>query len=478
MATAELEGSESRLRRLQPLVMVLVATQFLNIVNLSSVSIALPDIAGDLGLTEANLPWVMSAYGMTFAGFLLVGGRAADVLGRRKVLAFGFAVFALGAALAAVATGSLLFVVARGLQGVGAATMIPASLAILTSAFPDRRERSKALAEFAAGGAVGFATGLLLGGTATGSLGWRWVFALTVPPSVLLLVLTFVLVRPEHEDEERADGGIDLPGALTATAGLLALTFGFTNAGKEGWVAPVTLGALAGGVALLGLFLRRQARVADPVMPLDVWRRPNFAAILGVGVCLYAAWTSVIYYLALLLQRVLGYSPMGAAAALLPLAVGGLVGTTVVGRVLPKTGPKPVLAAGLAACAAGVWLMSVVDNDTGYWPFIFAAMVVAVLGNSASFVAANVTSLAGAEPEDQGLVSGLFFTSLMVGGSVGLAVVNAVAGSPGGGGSAEDLLPTYQAAFRTACGFLVAAVVVTIVFVRTASSKEDVVEES
>jgi EmrB/QacA subfamily drug resistance transporter len=456
--------------------MVLVATQFLNIVNLSSVSIALPDIAEDLGLSDANLPWVMSAYGMTFAGFLLVGGRAADVLGRRKVLAFGFAVFGLAAALAAVSTTPLLFVVARALQGVGAATMIPASLGILTTAFPDRGERSKALAEFAAGGAVGFATGLLLGGAVTGALGWRWVFVLTVPPCVVLLVLTFVLVRPES-DEDKADGRVDVPGALTATAGLLALTFGFTNAGKEGWLAPATLAALAVGVALLGLFLRLQARADDPLMPLGVWRRPNFAAILGIGVCLYAAWTSVIYYLALLLQRVLGYSPTGAAVALLPLAVGGLVGTTIVGRVLPKTGPKPVLVAGLSACAVGVGLMSLVAIDTRYWPFIFAVMVLAVLGNSASFVSANVTSSAGVDPDDQGLVSGLFFTSLMVGGSVGLAVVNAVAGSPAEGGSGEELLPSYQAAFRTACGFLVIGVIATIVFVRSASSKEDVVEE-
>jgi len=291
----------------------------------------------------------------------------------------------------------------------------------------------------------------------------------------VLLILTFVLVRESHE-EEKADGRVDLPSAFTATGGLLGLTFAFTNAGKDGWLAPATLAGLAVGVALLALFLRLQARTDDPLLPFSVWRRPNFAAILGVGVCFYAAWTSVIYYLALSFQRVLGFSPTVAAGALLPLAIGGLIGTTVVGRVLPRTGPKPLLVGGLSVCAVGVGLMSLIRIDTAYWPFIFAAAVVAVLGNSFAFVSANVTASAGVEPEDQSLISGLFFTSLMVGGSVGLAVVSAVAGAPSGGGSPEELLPAYQAAFRTAAGILVLGVVVTLVFVRTASSKEAVVE--
>ena len=451
--------TRSRVHRPLPLAVVLCSTQFLNIVNLSSVSIALPDIAGDLGFGEANLPWVISAYALTFAGFLLVGGRAADLAGRRRILVMGFAVFAAFELVAAVATGPGMLIAARGVQGIGAALMIPASLGILTAAFVEQGERSRALAAFGVGGAAGYAVGLLLGGVVTDALGWRWVFGFMVVPTVALIALSLALVPPDPSDGH-AHGRLDLPGAVAATAGLLGLIFALTNARTAGWGAVGTLLPLAAGVGLLVVFLRLQARATDPLMPFSVWRRPNFGAVMAIGVCLYAAWNGVTYFLVLTLQRVLDYSPTGAAVALLPLVAGGVVGSSVAGLLLPRTGPKPILLLGLSVYLAAIGLMALISRDSTYWLHIFVAISLANLGNSCTMVATNVTALSGVAPDERSLAGGLFTTSLQVGNGLGLAVISAVAAASGPG-----LLPAYQAAFRTALGIAVLGIVIALVFV-------------
>lgn len=446
--------------------MLLCSTMLLNILNLSSVNIALPDIAADLGFSEATLPWVISAYALTFAGFLLVGGRVADLLGRRKVLAAGFATFGTFTLLDAVATSPGMLIAARGLQGIGAAITIPAALGILTNIFSEGGERSRAVAAFAAAGAVGFACGLILGGLVTDALGWRWVFGLTVPPIALLCALTFVLLTPDpaggHED-----GKVDLPGALTATLGLLGLVFALTNAAGAGWGAPSTLVALVAGIALLALFLRLQSRVREPLMPLAIWALPNFGPVMAIAFCMYAAWVGVNFFLALTLQNVLGYSPTEAALALLPLAIVGLIGSTVAGRLLPRTGAKRLLTAGLSLYVGGIVLVALIDGDSSYWFHIFAAVTLPVAGNSLTWVASSVTALADAAPHEQSLVGGMFNTSLQVGGGLGLAVMSAVAAIqvvPGAAGDA--LLPAYHAALWVAVAIAAVALLVAVVFVR------------
>lgn len=448
------------------------STQFLNVANISSVNIALPDIAADLGFSAATLPWVVSAYLLTFAGFLLVSGRIADLVGRRKVLTIGFAIFAVCTLADAVAVNPQMLVAARAVQGIGAAATIPAALGILTSTFTEASARSRAVAAFGAAGAVGFASGLILGGVVTGPLGWRWVFGLTLAPAVLLLALTFRFV-PRDATSSLAKGRVDVIGALTATTGLLGLVFALTNASRSGWGSPGTLIALTGGVVLLGAFLWRQARVPEPLMPLNLWRRPNLAAVMVIGFCLFAAWVGANFFLVLTLQRVLGYSAGEAAMALLPLALGGLIFATLAGRLLPRTGPKPLLLVGLTVYVAGLGLMATIDTGTTYWPHILVAILLAVAGNSITFVAANVVALAHARLDEQSLVGGLFNTGMQVGGGLGLAIMSAVAAGQIASGSSTGaaLLSGYQAAFWTAAGIAALGLLVTAAFLRTAGSK-------
>lgn len=442
---------------------------FLNILTLSSVNIALPDIAAELGFSAATLPWVISAYALTFAGFLLVGGRVADLLGRRKILVVGFGTFTTFTVVDALAKSPEMLIAARGLQGIGAAITIPAALGILAVTFGEGAERSRALAAFAAAGAVGFGFGLILGGVVTDALGWRWVFGLTAPPVAVLLALTFVLVPPDPD--VRARGRIDLPGALSATAGLLCLVFALTNAGDVGWSAPVTLIAMGSGVALLALFLTLQARVREPLMPFHVWALPNFAAVMAIAFLLYAAWTGVIFFLALTLQKVLSYSPTEAGLALLPIAIGGYVGSTLAGRLLPRTGPRRLLTLGLTLYITGIVLMTFIDSGSGYWPLIFAAVTLVIAGNSLTFVSATATALAHSTAGEESLLGGLFNTSVQVGGGLGLAVVSAVAATriaPGASGDA--LLPGYHAAFWTAAAIAAVGLAATVLFVRETPS--------
>lgn len=447
------------------LLALLCSTMFLNILNLSSVNIALPDIAADLGFSDASLPWVISAYALTFAGFLLVGGRVADLVGRRKVLVAGFAIFTVFTVVDALATSPAMLIAARGLQGIGAAITIPAALGILAVTFGEGAARSRALGAFAAAGAVGFGCGLILGGVVTDALGWRWVFGLTAPPVAVLLALTFLLVPPDRAG--RRHGRVDLPGALSATAGLLCLVFALTNAGDTGWAAPTTLIALSAGIALLALFLGLQARVREPLMPLRVWTLPNFAPVMAIAFCLYASWTGVIFFLALTLQNVLGYSPTEAALALLPIAIGGYIGSTLAGRLLPRTGPRHLLTIGLSLYVAGIVLMAFIDGRSDYWFHIFAAVTLAIAGNSLTFVSSTVTALAHSGADEESLVGGLFNTGVQVGGGLGLAVMSAVAATridPGASG--EALLAGYRAAFWTAVVIAGVGLATTLVFVR------------
>jgi len=260
-------------------------------------------------------------------------------------------------------------------------------------------------------------------------------------------------------------------GAATATSGLLGLVFALTNASRSGWGSAVTLTALLGGIALLGAFLLVQARVRDPLMPLGIWRRPDLATVMVIGFCLFAAWVGGNYFLVLTLQRVLDYSATEAAMALLPLAVGGLIGATLAGRLLSRTGAKPLLIVGLGAYSVGFALLAQIDPDSRYWPHIFTAVVLTVAGNSVTFVAANVVALSHAGPDEQSLVGGLFNTGMQIGGGLGLAIMSVVAASRIGGRTSDvALLVGYQAAFWTAGGIAVLALLIATALIRPRTS--------
>lgn len=452
------------------LLVAMCSTQFLNVASISSVNIALPDIADSLNFSPATLPWVVSAYLLTFAGFLLVSGRAADLLGRRKVLVTGFVVFAVCAAVNALAVNAEMLIAGRAVQGIGAAASIPASLGILTSTFTEPAARSRAVAAFGAAGAVGYASGLVLGGIVTGPLGWRWTFGLTVPPALILIAVILLVVVA---DPGREPGGarVDVLGAVTSTTGLLAIVFALTNAGSAGWAATSTLATLIGGIVLLGAFALVQKTARHPLIPAGVWRRPDVVAIVVIGFCLFAAWVGTGFFLSLTLQRVLGYSAIEAALALLPLAVGGMVFATLAGRLLPRTGTKTMLVGGLTVYSAGIVLMTGFTGDTEYWPHVFVAIMLAVAGNALTYVASNVAALAHAPLGEQSVVGGLFNTALQLGGGLGLAIMGlAAATHTAAGASPEDLLAGYRVAFGTAALIAVAGLTVATLFLRSGSS--------
>lgn len=444
----------------QRLLLAVCAAPFLNLVNLSSVNLALPDIAAELAFSEAALQWVVSSYALAFAGVVLLGGRLADLYGGRRVMSAGFALFGVSALVAAVAPSAWLLVVARGLQGVGAALMVPAGLEVIGRTFRGDRERARAVASFGVGGAVGFAAGLVIGGLVTELLGWRWLLGLNAPVALALAVLVLAWVP----GREATPGTLDLPGALVSTAGLVALVYGLTGAAERGLGAPGTVAALAAAVVLLAAFLVVQARTARPLMPLRVWRAPGFAPVIAATACLYAGWVGANYFLALTLQQVLGYSAVAAALALLPIAVGGFVVSTLAGRLLPRTGARPLLIVGFTLYGLGLAVLAGIGPEWSYLA-IGPLLVLIITGQALAYVSANVAAIATAADGEQGLAGGLFNVALQVGGGVGLAVLASVSAAVNDGG--VDRLGGYQAAFWAATAITALGLAVVVAFVRS-----------
>ncbi|MGW3076249.1 MULTISPECIES: MFS transporter [unclassified Kitasatospora] len=442
---------------------VLCTAQALDIMNLSSVNMALPEMARDWNASPGQLSWVVSAYSLTFAGFLMVAGRAADLYGRRRALLCGMAVFAAASAVVWASHSLLLAVAARAVQGAGAAVTVSAALGLLGALWRTEPGRSRALGAFGAMGGVGLAFGLVVGGALAGSIGWRSMFAVNVLVVVALMAGVLALI-PADAPEDRAHGRLDLPGAALVTVGLLGLSFASTRLGGNvadgpGWAAA----ALA--VALLTGFALWQRRADQPLVPPAVWQRPNLAAALAVAVLMYAGWVGVNYFAALLLQNVLGFSPLTTGVAFLPLAVGGTLLPLAAGRLLPRLGARRLMLFGLTFYTIGLALFSLVGPGANYWAVILPLLLVLIIGLSQTFVSANVTALSGAGTGEQALAGALFNTALQVGGGLGLAVLSTVAATAG-----DDVPGGYRAAFLTAAGLSLAALLIVVVAIRSPRS--------
>ncbi|MER7847408.1 MFS transporter [Kitasatospora sp. NPDC096077] len=437
---------------------VLCTAQALDIMNLSSVNMALPAMARDWHASPGQLSWVVSAYSLMFAGFLLVAGRAADLYGRRRALLGGMAVFAAASAVVWASPSLLLAVAARAVQGAGAAVTVSAALGLIGALWREEPGRSRALGAFGAMGGVGLAFGLVVGGALAGSVGWRAMFAVNVLVVVVLVVAVLALI-PADDPGDRARGRLDLPGAALATGGLLGLSFASTRLGGDaadpaGWAAAVAAAALLAGFAL------RQRRVAEPLVPPAVWRRPNLAAALAVAVFMYAGWVGVNYFAALLLQNVLGFGPLATGAAFLPLAVGGTLLPLVAGRLVPRVGVRRLMLFGLSCSTVGLALFALVGPGADYWLVVLPILVVLIVGLSQTFVPANITALSGAGSGEQALAGAMFNTALQVGGGLGLAVLSTVATT------ADDVLTGYRAAFLTAAGLSLAGLITVLAGIR------------
>ncbi|GAA3479073.1 MFS transporter [Streptomyces yanii] len=422
--------------------------QFLVILDVSVVNVALPSMRSDLGLSAGQLQWVLNAYAIAFAGFMLLGGRAADIYGRKRMFLVGLGLFTAASLVGGFAQEGWQLLAARAAQGLGAAVLSPATLTLLTAAVPEGPARTRAIGTWMAVGAGGGAAGGLVGGALTDLLSWRWVLLINVPFGVLVLIGATVWLA-----ESRAGGRhrIDLLGAVLVTVGLATVSYGIVQTEREGWTVAATLVPLLGGVALLALFVLVEARTAVPLMPLRVLGTRAVAAANVAMIVMGSATFSMWYFMTVYAQSVLGYTPMQAGLALMPTSLAVVLGSTFAPRIMARVGAKNLVLIGLAITATGFGWQSTMGADGSYLTSICGPGILMMAG--AGFASTPLASLAtsGAAPGDAGLVSGLVNTSRTMGGALGLAVLSTVAAARTGGGTgAEELTAGFALAFRTA----------------------------
>jgi EmrB/QacA subfamily drug resistance transporter len=397
------------------------AAQFMLILDLVVVNVALPTMQKDLRLSPSDLQWVVITYGLTFGGFLLLGGRAADLLGRRRVLVAGLTMLTAGSLAAGLAGSLIPLLVARAVQGLGAAMAAPAALSVLTGTFAEGPARNKALGIF--GGVAGSAAclGLVVSGVLVGGPGWRWIFLINVPTGVALtgFVLTYV---PKGERTHR--GSADVLGAVTVTTGMLAIVYAINKSAGYGWTSAVTLCVLAGGAAMLGLFVIVEQRVTAPLIPLSMFRLKTLTTASIAAVLVMGSFFGLAYLSTLFLQQVLGYSPLRTGAAGVITAVSSIiVSSAVAARVVGRIGAARTLAIGQGIAVAGLLYLSRASVHAGYWRDLFPAFLASGIGIGLSGVAVQVAAFIGVKDKVSGLAGGMVSTAQEVGAALGLAII-------------------------------------------------------
>jgi EmrB/QacA subfamily drug resistance transporter len=454
-------------RHLRATLILSCLAQFMVILDVSVVNVALPAIRNALHFTEVDLQWVVNAYTVTFAGFLLLGGRAADLLGRRRVFVAGLILFGAASLAGGFASDQGLLIAARAVQGLGAAVIAPASLSILTTTFTEGPARNRAVGIWGAMGGAGGAAGVLLGGILTDALSWRWILFINVPIAIVAAVLAQRMIA-EGRDTSRARN-FDLSGALAATAGLSLLVLGIVRTDQTGWGSTETLALIASGAVLLAAFLLIEGRFAShPLMPLRIYRSRALSAanvvVLLVGGATFGMW----FFVSLYLQQVLGYSPIKAGLAFLPMTLCIVIGSTVASRIVQRVGTKPLLVTGMTAQTIGLLLFAGVSAQGNYLDDILLASLLVAIGIGLSFVPATIAAVAGVAPGEAGLASGLVNTARMFGGALGLAVLAAIAtgqtnSDAHAGATAHAALTSgFQVAFVVAAGFAAAGGLVAL----------------
>jgi EmrB/QacA subfamily drug resistance transporter len=404
---------------------LIVTAQFMVILDVAIVNVALPAIKSDLNFSQANLQWVISAYAILFGGALLLGGRVADLLGRRRLFVAGLAVFAVSSLLCGFAWSEGSLIAFRALQGLGGALLAPAALSLLMTTFSEGRERNLALGIYGAASGSGAAVGVLLGGVLTSYLSWSWVFFINVPVAVAAIALTPVLLQESRAS--LAQRHFDFPGAASVTAGLMLLVYATTRAATDGWGANTTLAMLAVAAALLLTFVLIELRSPSPLLPLRIFRLRTLAAANVAMAIVGAVAFSEFFVLTLYLQDVLHYSAMQSGAAFTSFALTVIVVSNVAQAVVGRFGVRPTLTAGMLLAAASVALLTRLPVGGQYFWDLFPAFVLGGAGMGFSFVPVTIASLAGVERSDAGVASGLINTSRQVGGAIGIAAVSAVA---------------------------------------------------
>ncbi|MET7658687.1 DHA2 family efflux MFS transporter permease subunit [Streptomyces sp. NPDC005356] len=436
------------------------AGQFLVVLDVSVVNVALPSMRADLGLSATGLQWVVNAYSIAFAGFMLLGGRAGDLFGRKRMFLVGLGLFTLASLAGGLAQEGWQLLAARAVQGLGAAVLAPSTLTILTSAVPEGAARARAIATWTAVGAGGGAAGGLVGGVLTEGLDWRWVLLINVPLGALVFAAAARWIQESKAGGERR---LDLPGAVLVTAGTATLAYGVVQTEAEGWGAAATLVPLGVALALIVTFLAVEARTRLPLMPLGLFRvRAVAAANAAMFVCgmgSFAMW----FFMTLYAQNVLGYTPIEAGLALVPSSLAVVAGSKIAPRLMRRAGARAVAVSGVLVTTAGFTWQSTMSAHGGYVTGIMLPGMVMMAGAGLAMTPLASLATSGAAPGDAGLVSGLVNTSRTLGGSLGLAILSTVAaGRSGGGTGAEDLTDGYAAAFRWGAGILLVAVVLLV----------------
>ncbi|MEU6062729.1 MFS transporter [Streptomyces sp. NPDC047097] len=405
--------------------LVIAACQLMVVLDITIVNIALPHIQRSLDFSTANLSWVVNAYTLTFGGLLLLGGRAGDILGRRRVFTAGVLLFVLASLLGGLAQDSAQLLAARALQGVGGAIASPTALALVSTTFPEGPERNRAFGVFAAVSAGGGAIGLLAGGMLVEWLDWRWVFFVNVPIGLLVVFLTPRYIR----ESERHPGNFDLAGALTATAGMVLLVYGFIRASQHGWGDWLTVLSFVAAVVLLGVFVLIERRSRQPITPLHMFADRNRAGTYGMMLSLAAAMFGMFFFLTLFVQDVMGFTPLAAGLAFLPVSAIIAVGAGLASRLLPRFGPKPFMITGALLAAAGLVWLTLVDVDSTYAGSILGPMLVFGFGMGLQFVSLTLMALSDVAVRESGAASGLLNATQQVGGSLGLSILVTVFGT-------------------------------------------------
>jgi EmrB/QacA subfamily drug resistance transporter len=413
-------------RRQTLLLAVCCTAQFMVILDVAIVNVALRSIRSSLGFSVLDLQWIVNAYTIAFAGFLMLGGRASDLFGQRRTFMTGLLLFAAASLTGGLAGSQGMLVGARAAQGLGGAIMAPASLAIITSSFPSGPERMRAVGLWGAMNGAGGATGTLLGGVITEAWGWRWILLINLPIGIVTALVARVAVAERRR--EVAGGSFDLAGALTVTGGLLALVYGIVSAGAHGWGSVSALGPIGGGLALLALFTLIEGRIATaPLVPLRVFAN-RLLRMANVVVVLFSAALFPMWYLTTLyMQEVLHFPPLGAGVAFLPMALTIMACATRAGTLVARYGAARVLGSGLMLMAVGMALFAFVSVNGSYLADVMAPGILVATGIGFSVVPSTIAATASAGPDDAGLASGLVNTSRQVGGALGLAILTSLA---------------------------------------------------
>jgi EmrB/QacA subfamily drug resistance transporter len=466
MSSAPTEPSVLATRQGKLTLALLCGVAFLDFVDASIVNVALPSIRGDLGFSVQSLQWVLSAYLLTYGGFMLLGGRMADLIGRRRVLMGGTALFGVASLVGGIATNEGMLIGARLVQGAGAAMMIPAALSILTTTFSSGTDRNKALGAWGAMAGMGSAAGVFLGGVIAGGPGWRWVFFVNLPVCLVALWATHRLVPAERGRALLRN--FDALGAVLATSGMLLLVYAIVEAPEVGWGATRTLLELAGAAAILAAFAVNELRRENPLFPFSIFRIPGLAAANATQVIAIAGFYSMFFFITLYMQNVLGYSEIGAGAAYLPATFAVAIAAAIGSQLFVRVGTRPVIVAGALLGAGGVLWLSRIPVDGSYLTDLLPPLVIMAFGLGALFVGVTTAAQAGVPPDRAGLAAALINASTWLGGALGIAIFSAIATSrtqdlvAAGASQPEALTEGFQRALLVCAIFVLAAAAIAL----------------